>query len=59
MKQYKLLYYTKDKNGKKTCHSMTGFGHGYSLNEAKVLKAHLELEGYLDVKIVDFHYTEG
>lgn len=56
MVYYKLLYYTQDPDGHRNCHCMNGFGHGYLLNEAHVLKAHLESQGYQDVQIVELRY---
>lgn len=58
MERCKILYHTKDKDGNLECYCMNGFGHGYSVREANVLKAHLESKGYVDVKIVDFRYVE-
>lgn len=58
MKHYKILYHLRDKNGILEYHYMNGFGRGYSLDEAEVLKAHLESQGYENVEIVDLHMED-
>lgn len=60
MERYKIIFWKRNQLGGWTSHSMDGFGRGYTLSEANVLKAHLESNpDYKDVKVVDLHYIEG
>lgn len=58
MNYYEILYDIRDSNNELKSYCMDGFGRGYSLSEANVLKAQLESKGYTNVEIVNIQSVE-